>query len=62
MDKDFTHRAWQTMNAVAHALGKKTIAEFVENKEVMKSLQELQVDYGQGYYIGKPGPHPEGIE
>lgn len=63
MDKDFTHRALvKAMNAVAHALGKKTIAEFVENKEVMKSLQELQVDYGQGYYIGKPGPHPEGIE
>lgn len=31
-----------------------TIAEFVENEEIFKILDELGVDYSQGYYFGKP--------
>lgn len=55
LDKDPTQKALiQAMNAVAHVLGKQTIAEFVENREILKILQELNVDCGQGYYIGKP--------
>ena len=48
----------QAMNAVAHALGKHTIAEYVENKEIMGILQTLDIDYLQGYYIGKPAKLP----
>lgn len=44
----------QAINAVAHALGKETIAEFVENEKIVEILQELNVDFGQGYYLGKP--------
>ncbi|MDA8227157.1 MAG: EAL domain-containing protein, partial [Desulfitobacterium hafniense] len=44
----------QAMNAVANTLGKKTIAEFVENKNVLKILKELNIEYGQGYFFGKP--------
>jgi EAL domain-containing protein (putative c-di-GMP-specific phosphodiesterase class I) len=29
-------------------------AEFVENKETVCKLQELGVDYAQGYHISKP--------
>lgn len=55
LDKDPKQKALiQAMNAVAHALGKKTIAEFVENEEILKILEELDVDCLQGYYIGKP--------
>ena len=55
LDKDSTHRALvQAMNAVAHTLGKKTIAEYVENGDVLKILHELNVDFGQGYFLGKP--------
>jgi len=32
----------------------KTIAEFVHSKEVYNKLEELGVDYMQGYYIAKP--------
>jgi EAL domain-containing protein (putative c-di-GMP-specific phosphodiesterase class I) len=39
---------------VAKGLGKKTIAEFVETKEILDLLQEYGVDYAQGYYIGRP--------
>ncbi len=31
----------------------KTIAEFVSTKEIDKKVQELGVDYAQGWYYGK---------
>lgn len=59
LHKDSTHIALvQAMNNIAHALGKKTIAEFVENEEILKMLHDLQIDCGQGYYLGRPGPAP----
>jgi len=39
---------------IAQGLGKKTIAEFVENREILDILHEFGVHYAQGYYIGKP--------
>jgi len=42
---------------VAKGMGKKTIAEFVENAETLALLQTFGVDYAQGYYIGKPQPY-----
>jgi diguanylate cyclase (GGDEF)-like protein/PAS domain S-box-containing protein len=39
---------------VAKGLGKKTIAEYVENKEILAILDAFGVDYAQGYYIGRP--------
>ncbi len=63
LDRDTTHQALvKAMNAVAHALGKKTIAEFVENEDIMNSLSDLQVDYGQGYYLGRPISSPVGLK
>ena len=44
----------KSMNQVAHALGKVTIAEFVENEQTLVLLQEFGVNYAQGYFIGKP--------
>ena len=44
----------KAMNEVAHALGKQTVAEFVENEASYKFLADIGVDYVQGYYIGKP--------
>lgn len=32
----------------------KIIAEFVETKEIQKTVEELNINYSQGYYIGKP--------
>ena len=44
----------KSMNEVAHALGKVTIAEYVENPETLKLLKDIGVDYAQGNYLGKP--------
>lgn len=44
----------KSMNEVAHALGKQTIAEFVEDAATMDLLREYGVDFVQGYYTGKP--------
>ncbi|KAF0193073.1 MAG: diguanylate cyclase/phosphodiesterase (GGDEF & EAL domains) with PAS/PAC sensor(s) [Gammaproteobacteria bacterium] len=39
---------------VAHSLGKKTVAEFVENQAVLDMLTDLGIDYAQGYFVGEP--------
>jgi diguanylate cyclase (GGDEF)-like protein/PAS domain S-box-containing protein len=39
---------------MAHALCKKTIAEFVENEEILEQLIDLKIDYVQGYGIARP--------
>jgi EAL domain-containing protein (putative c-di-GMP-specific phosphodiesterase class I) len=44
----------KAMNEIAHALGKKTIAEFVENEESFELLVRFGVDYAQGYHLGRP--------
>ncbi len=43
-----------SINDVAHALGKRTIAEYVQSAEVLRALQECGVDYVQGFYISRP--------
>ena len=44
----------KSMIDIAHGLGKKTVAEFVEHQSTMELLQDYGVDYIQGYLIGKP--------
>ncbi len=44
----------RSINHIAHSLGKKTVAEYVENEEILKILKEIGVDYFQGYHLGKP--------
>ncbi len=41
---------------VASALGKKTVAEFVENEATLVILESIGVTYAQGYHLGKPTP------
>jgi len=48
----------KVLTEVSQAFGKKIIAEFVENKEILGLLGELGVDYAQGYYVSKPIPDP----
>ncbi len=45
-----------SMNNIAHALNKETIAEYVENEGSVTILRNIGVDYGQGYFIHKPEP------
>jgi len=44
----------ETMIYLAKKTNKKTIAEFVHSKEIFDIVQELGVDYAQGYYVGQP--------
>lgn len=50
---------WQmvkSINEIAHAMGKKTIAEHVESEKVIRKLRKLGVDFAQGYAISRPLP------
>ncbi len=44
------------MNRIAHVLGVKTVAEWVENDEILQTLRELDIDYAQGYGLHRPEP------
>ncbi len=46
----------KAINQIAQGFGKKTVAEFVEDADTLRCLEELQVDFAQGYYIGHPAP------
>ncbi len=44
----------KSINEMGHIMGKQTIAEFVENKDIFEKLREIGVDYAQGYAVDKP--------
>jgi len=44
----------QSINQVGHTMDLKIIAEYVENDQILKTLRDMGVDYGQGYQIAKP--------
>ncbi len=44
------------ITSIAHSIGKFTIAECVEHPEILRALRNCNVDYAQGYYIGRPKP------
>jgi EAL domain-containing protein (putative c-di-GMP-specific phosphodiesterase class I) len=44
----------KSINEIGHYMGKKTVAEYVEDEAVLASLAEIGVDYVQGYQIEKP--------
>ncbi|MEE9160783.1 MAG: EAL domain-containing protein, partial [Gammaproteobacteria bacterium] len=39
---------------LAKAMGKKTVAEYVENQAILTKVKELGVSYAQGYELGRP--------
>ena len=44
----------KSMNEIGHFMGKKTIAEFVENQPILDALREIGIDYAQGFAIEEP--------
>ncbi|KQV54234.1 MULTISPECIES: EAL domain-containing protein [unclassified Duganella] len=54
-----TERAMvESINQIAHVMGKQTIAEFVEDDAVLACLRAMGVDFAQGYGVGRPEPLP----
>ncbi len=41
---------------IARGMHKQTIAEFANDRETLEVLTRLGVDYGQGFYLGRPAP------
>lgn len=55
IDRDMNSQIMvETIVGLAHKLNIQTIAEFVSSKEILDVVKRLNVDYAQGYYIGKP--------
>ncbi|MBR1216436.1 EAL domain-containing protein [Bradyrhizobium sp. U87765 SZCCT0131] len=46
----------EMINRIGKVMGKRTIAEFVENDATLQALRAIGVDYAQGYGIGRPEP------
>lgn len=44
----------KSINEIAHFMGKKTIAEFVESEAALSALREIGIDFVQGYCVGEP--------
>ena len=46
----------EAINRIGQVMGIKTIAEFVENDDILEKVKILGVNYAQGYGIAKPQP------
>ncbi len=53
-DNYFSISVVKTIVAFAKTQNIKTVAEYVENENIYNILKDLEIDYSQGYYFGKP--------
>ena len=44
----------RSINEIGHLTGKRTIAEFAENEEIITMLKGMGIDYAQGYGVSEP--------
>ncbi|PHR29781.1 MAG: GGDEF domain-containing protein [Desulfotalea sp.] len=57
LEKDPVDRAMtETINRIGHIMGKITIAEFAENQTIINILDDMGVDFAQGYGVCRPIP------
>lgn len=57
IENDAVDRAMtETINHIGHIMGKVTIAEFAENQSIVDTLDDIGVDFAQGYGVCKPIP------
>ncbi|MEZ5649928.1 MAG: DUF1631 family protein [Burkholderiaceae bacterium] len=52
----------KSMHDVARSLGMRTVAEYVETREILEYLRKIGIDYAQGYAIHKPCPIDDLVE
>jgi len=46
----------ESINHIGHVMRLKTIAEWVENDQTLQLLENMGIDYAQGYWIAEPYP------
>ena len=46
----------KSINEIGQVMGKKTIAEYVEDQKIVDLLKEIGVDYAQGFFFSRPAP------
>lgn len=44
------------IHQIAQVMGMETVAEFVENEAMVEALDQIGIDYLQGYHLGRPQP------
>lgn len=49
----------RSINEIAHLLGKRTVAEHVEDEATLEQVRVIGFDYAQGYHLGRPVPLEE---
>lgn len=54
VDEEVSRAMVEMITRIAHIMGMQTIAEFVENDDILNVLKEIGVDYAQGYGIDMP--------
>lgn len=59
LDNPIEYGMVRSINEMGQIMGKKTIAEFVENEEIFNKIKEIGVDYAQGYGVGELKPLSE---
>ena len=52
----------RAIHNIGKAMGLETVAEYVENAELARTLRDIGVHYGQGYGIDKPTPLKEYLD
>ncbi len=61
--KDTISRAMvEAMSRIGRTMGLTMIAEFVGDDATLRALREIGVEYGQGFYLGKPAQLSETID
>ncbi len=55
-DDPISYAMVKSIHDIGKLMGKKTIAEFVENDAILQKLKAIGVDYAQGYGISRPSP------
>jgi diguanylate cyclase (GGDEF)-like protein/PAS domain S-box-containing protein len=56
LDDPVNHAMVEAIHRIGHIMGKKTIAESVEDRAALKALRAIGVDYAQGFGIATPAP------
>lgn len=54
LNSKIDHALVNNLSRLCQDLGIKMIAEFIESREIMESIQGMNVEYAQGFYLGLP--------